>query len=247
MGVLERGRLRGRQWSVEWIFTDRHDGISAPPFDSLNVGAKVGDSPEAVAGNRARVADLLGCERLAALSQVHGRAVASFESFSDLDAAPPEADAAVTSVPGLGLMAQAADCVPVVMADLEGGVVACAHAGWRGLAAGVVPAALSRFPPAAVVHAWVGPAICAGCYEVSAQVRDEVAASVPTAAASTRWHTPAIDLRAGVMSQLAQAGVVGTLVGGCTFESPDLFSYRRDGVTGRHVGAIVLHAEPASP
>ena len=237
MGVVARGRVEGDQVSAEWVFTDRHDGVSVGDYASLNVGGKVDDDPAAVVRNRSIVASYVGADGLARVHQVHGRAVALLDRISD---DPPPADAAVTSTPGLALAIQTADCVPLLMADLAGGRVAAVHAGWRGVVADVVGATLEALAPVGPVEAWVGPAICPGCYEVSEQVRDEVAAAAPAAAATTRVGTPAVDIRAGVLAQLATRGITGTLVGGCTYESPDLFSFRRDQVTGRQAGVIVL-------
>jgi hypothetical protein len=90
------------------------------------------------------------------------------------------------------------------------------------------------------VHAWIGPAICPACYEVSEEVRDEVAAVAPAAFARTRTGTPAVDVRAGVAEQLLARGISAEIVGGCTFESDELYSFRRDAVTGRQAGVIVL-------
>ncbi|MGI9197406.1 MAG: peptidoglycan editing factor PgeF [Candidatus Nanopelagicales bacterium] len=239
MAVLARGAVDGDRFRAEWLFTDRRGGASLSPYDSLNFGSSVGDAPEAVALNRSVIAAYLGCDRLAVMRQVHGRAVAIMDA---VPADPPDADAAVTSVADLGLAVQVADCVPVLLADVEGGRVAVAHAGWRGVAADVVGAALDALDARGPVHAWIGPAICPGCYEVSVEVRDEVEAAAPGSAAVTRAGTPAVDVRAGVRGQLAARGVDATLVGGCTFEDPDLFSFRRDGVTGRQVGVIVVRS-----
>lgn len=237
MGVVARGRVEGDHVVAEWVFTDRHDGVSVGAYSSLNVGGKVDDDPEAVQANRSIVASYVGADALARVHQVHGRDVALLDRIPD---DPPRADAAVTATPGLALAIQTADCVPLLMVDLAGGRVAAVHAGWRGVAADVVGAALDALDPAGPVQAWVGPAICPGCYEVSEQVRDEVAAAAPAAAATTRAGTPAVDVRAGVLAQLAARGIAGTLVGGCTYESPDLYSFRRDQVTGRQAGVIVL-------
>jgi len=237
MGVVARGRIDEGEFSAEWAFTDRHGGVSTGAYDSLNVGGSVDDDPVAVSRNRAIVASYVGADAMARVRQVHGREVARLDRVLD---DPPAADAAVTDTPGLALATQVADCVPVLLADPLGGQVAAVHAGWRGVAADVVGAAVDAMAPAGPVQAWVGPAICPGCYEVSEAVRDEVGARVPSAVAATRRGTPALDVRAGVLSQLADRGIAGTLVGGCTFESPDLYSFRRDGVTGRQAGIIVF-------
>ncbi len=239
MGVLARGRIADGAYAAEWVFTDRHGGVSEGVYTSLNLGASVEDAPAAVAANRATAAAYLGGDALALMRQVHGRDVVQLDGCPD---EPPSADAALTRTPDLILGTQVADCVPILLADLVGGQVAAVHAGWRGVAADVVGAALAVMAAPGPVHAWIGPAICPGCYEVSEAVRDEICAVVPEAWATTRQGTPAVDVRAGVLAQLRQHGIVGELVGGCTYESPDLFSYRRDGVTGRQMGLIVLRA-----
>lgn len=237
MGVLARGRVTEGGRTAEWVFTDRTGGVSTGPFAELNLGGSVGDDPQSVADNRRAVAEMVGCSGLALVRQVHGRDVAIVR---EIPAEPPPADAIITDRVGLAIAVQVADCVPVLLADLAGGRVAAVHAGWRGVVADVVGAALQQLAPAGPVHAWVGPAICPSCYEVSAEVRDEVADQVPEAAATTRAGTPAVDVRAGVLAQLRRHGIEGELVGGCTFEDPHLYSYRRDTTTGRQAGVIVL-------
>ena len=237
MGVLARGRVAEGGRTAEWVFTDRTGGVSTGPFAELNLGGSVGDDPQSVADNRRAVAEMVECTGLALVRQVHGRDVAVLRAIAD---DPPPADAIVTDQAGLAIAVQVADCVPVLLADLAGGRVAAVHAGWRGVVADVVGATLQQLAPAGPVHTWVGPAICPSCYEVSAEVRDEVADQVPEAAATTRAGTPAVDVRAGVLAQLRRHGIEGELVGGCTFEDPRLYSYRRDTTTGRQVGVIVL-------
>lgn len=242
MGVLARGVLTGRAVDVEWLFTDRRDGVSAGPYASMNVGMLVEDDPADVARNRQLVAGYLGVDRLAVMRQVHGRDVVRVEASAPT---PPEADALITRTPGVAVTVQVADCVPVLLADPASGQVAAVHAGWRGVAAGVVGATLEEMRPVGDVSAWVGPAICPGCYEVSAQVRDEVADVVPAAASTTRAGTPALDVRAGVLAQLAEYGILGVPVGGCTFEDPSLFSFRRASTTGRQAGIVLMRRTDA--
>ena len=238
---MARGRVDGDAFAAEWLFSDRRDGVSTAEYAALNVGASVGDDPVAVAANRAAIAGYLGANALALVRQVHGRDVARLRAPLD---APPDADAIVTDVPGLPIAVQTADCVPILLADLGRGQVAAVHAGWRGVVADVVGAALEAMTPAGSVHAWIGPAICPGCYEVSEEVREVVAAAAPEAFARTRAGTPAVDVRAGVAGQLARRGIAAEMVGGCTFEDPALYSYRRDAVTGRQAGVIVLRELP---
>lgn len=242
MGVVARGAVDGASYGVEWAFTDRWGGTSAAPFDELNLGASVGDDLARVATNRRIAAGYVNAEHLALVRQVHGRDVVVVDAVPET---APDADAVVTAVPGVALGTQVADCVPILIADLASGRVAAVHAGWRGVAAGIIDAAVDVLGGADDVHAWVGPAICPGCYEVSDEVRAEVAEAAPEAASATRRGTPSVDLRAGVLGQLARRGIAGRVVGDCTYESRDLFSYRRDGVTGRQMGIIVLREKSA--
>lgn len=220
------------------FFTARDGGVSAPPFDSLNLSHGVGDDAAHVAANRERLAVLAGAP-VAYMSQIHG-ALAALVSGSD---EAPEADALITATPGLALAVMVADCVPILAHHPDSGAVAAIHAGRRGVHSGVVDAAIGRLREIAgpgAINASIGPAICGGCYEVPAELRDEVARSVPEARAETTWGTPSLDLVAAVRAQLRHAGVhVVRVDSRCTRESPDLFSHRRDGATGRFAGVIV--------
>lgn len=151
------------------------------------------------------------------------------------------ADGLVTDEAGVVLLVRAADCVPVLLADADAGVLGAAHAGRPGVAAAVVPHTVEamRDLGARAITAWIGPHVCGACYEVPVDLQDEVAALVPATRATTSWGTPALDLGAGVRSQLDAAGVTVVDVSACTRESPDLFSYRRDGAaSGRLAGLI---------
>jgi YfiH family protein len=166
-------------------FTDRRGGVSDPPYDSLNLGGHVGDDPEHVEENRRRVAAAFGVPRshLVFMHQVHGRGVAVIDAPPADDAPLPAVDALVTANPDVALVALVADCAPVLLADPVAGVVAAAHAGRAGMAAGVIDATLEAMTalgaePARSV-ARVGPTVCGRCYEVPAQLRDEVGAVVP--------------------------------------------------------------------
>lgn len=228
-------------------FTDRHDGVSAPPYDSLNLGFATKDDPASVARNYDLVGSSLGVRAgwIARMHQVHGADVAVVREPPDLEALP-QVDALVTDRPGLALSARVADCVPVLLADPAAGVVGCAHAGRGGLVAGVVPAAVRamRDLGAGDVSAWVGPYVCGGCYEVPEQMRSDVARLVPEAHATTTWQTPALDIGAGVTAQLRAAGcTVRPVPPRCTREDADLYSHRRDGDrAGRFAGLVWLRA-----
>ncbi|MGW5848550.1 peptidoglycan editing factor PgeF [Streptomyces sp. NPDC055254] len=236
---------------AHFAFTDRWGGVSAVPYEELNLGGAVGDDPAAVSANRALAARSLGLDpaRVVWMNQVHGRDVAVVDgpwgAGADGSADVPAVDAVVTARRGLALAVLTADCTPVLLADPVAGVAGAAHAGRPGLVAGVVPAAVEAMvalgaEPGRIV-ARTGPAICGRCYEVPAAMRDAVAEAVPAARAETSWGTPAVDVVAGVHAQLAAAGVVDARRSGvCTLESRDHFSYRRDRVTGRLAGYVWL-------
>ncbi|MCD4526347.1 peptidoglycan editing factor PgeF [Nocardioides sp. cx-173] len=228
---------------VELSFTDRLGGVSGVPFDSLNLALEGDDDPQACARNlRIVLDDFAPGDRLADLHQVHGCEVA-IPGEGAGEGVRPDADGIVTDAPGVTLMVRAADCVPVLLADPAAGVVGAAHAGRPGLAAGVVPATLARMCElgASEVTAWVGPHVCGACYEVPAEMRDEVGTVVPEAVATTSWGTPSLDLGAGVRAQLEAGGVTVVDAARCTRESADLYSYRRDGrKAGRQAGLVRL-------
>jgi YfiH family protein len=227
------------------VVTDRRGGRSASPYDTFNLGDHVGDDPAAVAANRARVARELGVgeDRLVWMNQVHGTRVAVVDGPQD--GPVPETDALVTRTPGLVLGVLAADCVPVLLTDPVAGVVAAVHAGREGVRQGVLPRTLSAMASlgarARHVTALLGPAVCGACYEVPEAMQADVARVAPAAAVRTRAGTPGLDLRAGLAELLERAGVTEVVTDArCTVEDPQLFSHRRDGVTGRHAGLVWL-------
>ena len=235
-------------------FPGRAGGQSQPPFDTCNLGLRVGDDLRTALANRRRVATVLGLAGLpwATIRQVHGSTVVRVER-AELAGGPPEAkpplaeaDALVTGDEGVVLVVLVADCVPVLLADPERRVAAAVHAGWRGLAAGVVEAAVAALAAAGgrpgAATALVGPAAGACCYEVGEDVRERVAERYPAAAATTRAGRPSLDLAAGVVEALGRAGLAAPRVAGeCTIHQPERhFSYRRDGTTGRQAGIVAL-------
>lgn len=231
---------------AHFAFTDRWGGVSAAPYEELNLGGAVGDDPEAVRTNRELAAKSLGLDpgEVVWMNQVHGTDVAVVDG-PWRDHPVPGVDAIVTARRGLALAVLTADCVPVLLADPVAGIVAAAHAGRPGMVAGVVPAALRAMTelgadPARIV-ARTGPAVCGRCYEVPEAMRAEVAAVEPAAHAETSWGTPAVDVAAGVHAQLARRGVRDREHSPvCTRESDDHFSYRRDRTTGRLAGYVWL-------
>ncbi|MFF5312448.1 peptidoglycan editing factor PgeF [Streptomyces massasporeus] len=228
-------------------FTDRWGGVSAAPYEELNLGGAVGDDPDAVRTNRDLAAKSLGVEpdRVVWMNQVHGADVAVVDGPWGSSTVIPSVDAIVTTRRGLALAVLTADCVPVLLADPVAGVAAAAHAGRPGMIAGVVPAALRAMTelgaePSRIV-ARTGPTVCGRCYEVPEAMRAEVSAVEPAAYAETSWGTPAVDVSAGVHAQLERLGVRDREQSPvCTLESHDHFSYRRDRTTGRLAGYVWL-------
>lgn len=246
--------------NVTSLMTTRHGGISRHPFDTMNVGARVGDDGAAVQANRLRVAEALGCEPVF-LQQVHGSRVlrlhASAVTPTSLAQDGEAADAAFTTDVGVACAVQVADCLPVLFAHRDGTVVGAAHAGWRGLAGGVLEntvhamcAAVGSSPQDIV--AWLGPCIGPLHFEVGADVLhafpDQAAHFVeaPRSDGSMRWRA---DLPSIARARLQALGL--TSIGGgtwCTVADPMRFySYRRDGVTGRHVAAVCLGGVRSCP
>ena len=230
--------------NVEVAFTDRHGGVSEGPWSSLNLGTRNGDDPDRVRANFDVLARELGVrpERIARMSQVHGsHVVVVCKAPTEI----PVADALVTTTPDLTLLVRGADCVPLVMADPDRGVVAVVHAGREGLVVGIVPAAVATMRAQGAHHitGWLGPRICGACYEVPAGLREQVATAVPEAWSTTSWGTPALDVGAGVAAQLAadDVTVVDVASAGplCTYENPDLFSYRRQGQHSGRLGGLI--------
>lgn len=225
------------------LVSTRRGGSSVGAFASLNLGTRVGDDPAAVAENRARVRALLPAEPVW-LRQVHGLDV--------VDAAGAEADvtadAAFTRAPGVVCAIQVADCLPVLFCDRDGTTVAAAHAGWRGLSAGVLERTVAAFEaPADTLLAWLGPAIGPTAFEVGMDVFEAFTTTDPQAADAFR-PLPAgkwlADLYVLARRRLARAGVHAVYGGGlCTVSDPArFFSYRRDRVTGRQAAFIWLRA-----
>ena len=219
-------------------FTSRRGGLSAAPYDTLNLGLAVGDDPSSVARNRAVLDDWVGAPVVYA-TQVHGTGVVVLSGPAEVG----EADALVSTSPDAPVGVLVADCVPVLLADASAGVVAAVHAGRRGLAAGVLESAVAAMVGAGAhveqIRAATGPAIAGRSYEVPAELRDEVAAVVPETYATTSWGTPALDLPAGVGAVLRRLGVWDVLVSDRdTYTDGDLFSYRRSARTGRFAGVV---------
>lgn len=226
--------------SVRACVTTREGGISQPPYESFNLGDHVGDAPAAVAENRRRLSQAFAIQP-AWLKQVHGLVVA--------DADPgvvAEADASWTDQPGIACTVMTADCLPALFCDRAGTCVAAAHAGWRGLAGGVLEATLDRLALAPEeVLVWLGPAIGPQAFEVGLEVRDAFTAVHPEAArAFVEGERPGklmADIYALARIRLAARGVTAVYGGGyCTVSDPRFFSYRRTPQGGRFASLVWL-------
>lgn len=223
---------------IRRVVTTRDGGVSSGPYRSFNLGDHVGDNTEDVAANRHRLSSDLGLpsDRVIWMEQVHGCSVAVVDGPRTEPV--PVADGLVTAVPGLAVAVLVADCVPVLLGDPMAGVVAAVHAGRVGARIGVVPAALAAMARLGAtrgdIEALLGPSACGQCYEVPRVMQADVVAQLPGSASRTRRGTPGLDLRAGLFQQLADAGIGRIGVDPrCTIEDPSLYSYRRDGTTGR--------------
>ncbi|OBK50457.1 peptidoglycan editing factor PgeF [Mycobacterium sp. 1081908.1] len=227
---------------IRRVTTTRAGGVSAPPFDTFNLGDHVGDDPKAVAANRSRLAAAIGlsikggADRVVWMNQIHGDRVEVVDG--PRDAAVDGTDALVTSTPRLALAVVTADCVPVLLADARAGVVAAVHAGRVGAQLGVVARAVEAMlglgAQAGDISALLGPAVSGRNYEVPAAMADEVEAALPGSRTTTSSGTPGLDLRAGIGCQLRDLGVTAIDVDPrCTVADPTLFSHRRDAPTGR--------------
>ena len=216
-------------------FTNRTGGVSTGAFSSLNLALHVGDEPALVLENRRVLGQEIGEHQY--MEQVHGNRVVIVETVSD---EPPTADALVTGIPGVALAVMVADCIPLLLTSKV--AVAAVHVGRKGLMNSVALGAIAamREIGATQISAVIGPSICGRCYEVSQEIFDEVTAVHPAAAATTLSGTPSLDLPAALERVLLAQGVSISFDRGCTVEDPALFSYRRDGVTGRQAGIVWL-------
>jgi len=246
------------QWDasqqIKTMITNRHGGFSQPPFDSLNLGLHVGDDLATVQKNRDALKAVLPNEPIW-LNQVHGTQVIDADNANAcLDVA--SADASVTSTPGRVLAIMTADCLPVLLAGSDGKVVGAAHAGWRGLAAGVIEqtVALMRAKQSngekaqAEILAYLGPAIGPHAFEVGSEVRDIFMVQNPSSAACFEQLQEKgkylADIYGLACLRLNALGIEHIEGGGeCTLQDPDYFSYRRDQQTGR-MGSFIWIETP---
>jgi YfiH family protein len=246
----------GAPQQIKTMITNRHGGFSQPPFDGLNLGLHVGDDPATVQKNRDALKAVVPNDPIW-LNQVHGTQVIDADNANAcLDV--PSADASVTSTPGRVLAIMTADCLPVLLASSDGKVVGAAHAGWRGLAAGVIEqtVALMRAKQSngekaqtqAEILAYLGPAIGPHAFEVGSEVRDIFMAQNPASAACFEQLQEKgkylADIYGLACLRLNALGIEHIEGGGeCTLQNPDYFSYRRDQETGR-MGSFIWIETP---
>ncbi|MBX9754263.1 MAG: peptidoglycan editing factor PgeF [Pseudomonadaceae bacterium] len=240
-------------WPADWLVPDwpapgrvkacvttRAGGVSRPPFDSFNLGDHVEDDSLSVSVNRQHLQAAIGCSP-AWLRQVHGMQVAAADAEQIA-----EADASYTAETGVACAVLTADCLPVLFCDRAGTRVAAAHAGWRGLAGGVLEATVQAMAlPSEQLLAWLGPAIGPAAFEVGAEVREAFVSTHPQAAAA---FAPSLnrgrfmaDIYALARIRLAACGVMAVYGGGlCTVSDPRFYSYRRAARTGRFASLVWL-------
>jgi len=230
--------------NVRAASTTRGGGVSEGNWQGLNLATHVGDDPGHVSANRQLLLDELGLAGLPAwLTQVHGTRVCDLPGSGDC-----EADAATTTTPGEVCVVMTADCLPVLFTDTRGKRVAAAHAGWRGLAAGVLEASIAAFDDPYEVMAWLGPAIGPESFEVGEEVRQAFVDRDAGAAAAFVQNRPGhwlADIYALARLRLAAAGVEAVYGGGfCTYRDAERFySFRRDPITGRMASLIWMQPE----
>jgi polyphenol oxidase len=236
--------------NVHALSTTRRGGVSNAPWSSLNLGGHVNDNPAHVSENRRRLIEHAALPDTPQwLTQVHGSAVLELSANHRQSRQPPRADAAYSASPGAICAVLTADCLPVLFADAAGREVAAAHAGWRGLAGGVLEETLAHFSaPPGELRAWLGPAIGPAVFEVGADVKTAFTAwssACETAFVGSgegRWLADIYEL---ARLRLRQAGLFNIFGGGwCTFSDAErFFSFRRDGETGR-MATLIWIDEP---
>jgi len=238
--------------NVQALVTTRDGGDSTGPYASLNLGTRTDDDPVAIVANRTR---LQGClpQPPRWLAQVHGTSVVDVDTLSDLPDEVPQADASVARRPGTVCAILIADCLPILLTDRAGTCIGAAHAGWRGLAGGVIANTVARMPaPPADLLAWIGPGIGPTAFEVGYDVLHAFCKDAPERKSAFNPQRPGkwlCDLPALARDALHRTGIKEVFGGDlCTYSDPDRFySYRRDGITGRMAALIWLSTEPPAP
>ena len=230
---------------VRALVTTRAGGDSEPPYDSFNLAFHVGEAAQRVRGNRRRLLAAAGIDTVQWLDQEHGRRVLAASSLTAAGG-PFTADASWTAARELGLAVLVADCVPLLLANVDGSLVAVVHCGWRGTIDGVVEATVDALPESPTrLIAWLGPGVCGACYEVGSDVRDALETDEREAVlveqrsgrgAARKWR---MDLPALIVARLRRTGVERIVPSSlCTICDKRFYSYRRDGRTGRFAALI---------
>jgi YfiH family protein len=247
--------IRSPDWEIRGViaaFATRRQPVPSEHTDECNISLSIGRNPGEVMANRAVLAHCLGLEgkRLATVRQCHWAPVVEVSagslSYVEGPVRQPPGCGMVTADPRVALLIGTADCLPVLLADLDGRGVGALHIGWRELAGGAVERGvrglLNLGGRLHRISAWLGPCICSGCYIVGEDVRDRVGRRYPTAASRSASGSPALDLVEGACEALRYAGVEAiSTVGYCTLEHPsNLYSRRRDGPTGIQGSFIAL-------
>ena len=223
------------------LFTSRNGGVSVAPFESFNLAVHVGDDPSAVQRNREILATQLGIASsdLYFMNQIHGNDVAEVTELTP-SSNVPTVDALFTTVPGKYLVTLIADCIPLLLRSDR--AVAAVHVGRQGLVCGAFEKSLEVFDKHGIktseIKAELGPSICGRCYEVDAEMYEDVINQIPATAHNTAARS--LNIEAGLISKLDAVGISWKSSGLCTVHDPGYFSYRRDGVTGRQAGVIAL-------
>ncbi|BAU96488.1 laccase [Corynebacterium suranareeae] len=242
--------LDPRTRPVRKVFTTRAGGVSQSPYASFNLGDHVGDDPQAVAANRARLADIIELphNNVVYMEQIHSNTVTVIDQAPADGQAVEATDALVTTQRGLALAVLVADCVPVLLSDTDAGVIAAVHAGRMGARNGIVAKTIATMVELGAtpskIHALMGAAASGAHYEVPEAMARDVEAKLPGSIARTTKGTTGLDIRAGLLRQMLSLGV--QLIDSdprCTIEDEDLFSYRREGTTGRQAGVVWLPKE----
>ena len=230
-----------------WAVTGRLGGHSTGDYSQANISQNVGDDPGSVSRNLEELAGLVQIQgrNLALMQPIHGKSIGPVAQPGTV----PGVDSLVSDQFDLGLVAMGADCVPLILYGSRGNekpVIGAVHCGWKGLVAGVVTATITelRLQGAREIRSVVGPAICGSCYSVAPDRRELVRTSTPAdVSVAALSVSGGIDVRAGVLAQLARESVSSIVVGECTFENPEtLFSYRKNRKTGRQ-GIIITMRE----
>ncbi len=209
--------------------------MSLAPYDSLNLAFHVGDNRGYVMDNRASLS--LPVSAIQFMNQTHGDEIAIVDAISEID---PSCDALITTTPGFAVAVLVADCIPLLLTSPS--VVAAVHVGRKGLVNGITLKVIAhmRALGATSIHAQLGASICGECYEVPADMAEEVSRIHPRAFSQTKVATPALDLPRALIADLTSAGISYEASSLCTFENHNYFSYRRNSTTGRFAGIVWL-------